>query len=77
MEPLFYVMAIMGCSDGSQACQQARVEPARYSSILACQAAMPDALQRNSDLSYPVISAACRANGMHMVDAQKAPGDRG
>ena len=68
MEPLFYVMAIMGCSDGSEACAQARVEPARYNSIAACQAAMPAALQRNSDLSFPVISATCRGTGVRMVD---------
>lgn len=68
MEPLFYVMAIMGCSDGSEACAQARVEPARYNSIAACQAAMPAALQRNSDLAFPVISAVCRGGGRRMAE---------
>ncbi len=68
MESLFYVMAIMGCADGSDQCREQRVEQARFSSIQACQAAMPAALERNSDLSYPVISAACRANGPRMVE---------
>lgn len=72
MDPLFYVMAIMGCSDGSAACQQARIEPVRYPTIAACQAAMPQALMRNSDLSFPVISAACRGGGVHMVDRAPA-----
>lgn len=67
MEPLFYVMAIMGCSDGAANCAEARVEPARYASIQACHAAMPAALERNADLSYPVISSACRSAGMRMV----------
>jgi len=33
MDSLFYVMAIMGCGDGSMACQQARVEQVQYRSI--------------------------------------------
>lgn len=70
MEPFFYVMAIMGCSDGSSLCAEARIEPVRYASIAACQAAMPQALMRNSDLSFPVISATCRGSGTQMVDRQ-------
>jgi hypothetical protein len=70
MEPLFYVMAIMGCGDGSDQCAQARVEQVQYRSIQACQAAMPAALQRNSDLSYPVISAACRTQGQLLTQQQ-------
>ncbi|MBY0519905.1 MAG: hypothetical protein K2P79_05700 [Sphingomonas sp.] len=72
MDPLFYVMAIMGCSDGSEACAQARVEPAQYRTIAACQAAMPQVLMRNSDLSFPVITATCRGSGIHMVDRRPA-----
>jgi hypothetical protein len=29
---------------------------------------MPAALQRNSDLSYPVLNAACQRQGERMVD---------
>lgn len=68
MEPLFYVMAIMGCSDGGSGCAEARVDPVRYSSIQACQAAMPAALLRHTDLEFPTIGAACRSNGPRMVD---------
>lgn len=71
MEPLFYVMAIMGCGDGSRQCEQARVEPARYHSAMLCQAAMPAALARNSDLSYPVITATCRATGEHLASVDQ------
>ena len=67
MEPLFYVLAIMGCSDGADACREARVQPVRYQSVQACQAAMPSALEQNTDLSFPVISAACRASGPQMA----------
>lgn len=61
MEPLVYVMAILGCSDGTAGCAQARVEPVRYRSIQACRAAMPSVLMRNSDLDFPEIGADCRA----------------
>ena len=71
MERLFFVMAIMGCSDGSANCAEARVEPARYATYAQCQAAMPAALMRNTDVDYPVVSAACRRNGQQMVQAQQ------
>lgn len=72
MEPLFYVMAIMGCSDGGTTCTEARVDQTHYASIQACQAAMPDVLARHTDLSYPVISSACRSSGVRMVETQSA-----
>lgn len=75
MEPLFYVMAIMGCGDGSAQCAQARVEPAQYRSIQQCQAAMPAALARNTDLDFPVVAAACQAKGQLMTQA-RTPGVR-
>lgn len=67
METLYYVMAIMGCNDAQAACTEARVEPARFESIAQCQAAMPRALARNSDLSFPVLAAACRQMGTQMA----------
>ena len=70
MEPIFYVLALMGCPDDGGACTEARVAPARYSSIQACQAAMPAALLRNTDIDFPSITAACRSNTVRMVDQQ-------
>ena len=58
MQPIFYVIAIMGCGDGSQVCQQQRVEPIHYVTAAACQAAMPAALERNTDIDAPEIQAA-------------------
>lgn len=69
MEPFYFVMAIMGCADGSTQCAEARVVPVRYASVAQCQAAMPATLQRNSDIDYPVISAACRSNRPQLVQA--------
>ena len=69
MEPIFYVMAILGCGDGSAACTEARVEPVHYQSIAQCRAALPQALARNTDLAYPTIAANCRASGEQMAKA--------
>lgn len=77
MDPLFYVMAIMGCGDGNSACQQARVEPVHYQSIRACQQAMPAALARNSDVDYPVVTATCQATGQLLVQTRAMPARRG
>jgi hypothetical protein len=68
MESLYYVMAIMGCGDSGAACQEARLEPVHYSSVMACQAAMPAALERNTDLAFPVVQAACQKRGMAIAD---------
>mgnify|MGYP001807075575 CR=1 FL=1 len=72
MTPVFFVLAIMGCDEGALGCSEARVEPARYATAAQCQAALPAALSRNTDLSFPVISAACRANGPQWVKADGA-----
>lgn len=77
MDPLFYIVAIMGCGDGGGACRQARVEPVHYTSIGACQAAMAGAIARNADIDYPVVTAACRATGQKLVQAERDPGRRG
>ena len=72
MEPLFYVIAIMGCGDAGDQCRQARIEPVRYESAVQCQAAMGSALARHTDLEYPVITAACQRSGSQMVEQVNA-----
>lgn len=73
MEPVFFVMAILGCGDGQVACSEMRVESVRFQSVAQCQAAMPNALARHADLDFPVVSAACRASGPVMVRAAAPP----
>lgn len=69
MEPVYFVMAILGCADDGQACRQERIEPARYQSASACQAAMDAALMRNTDIAYPVIGAACEQRSQRSAEA--------
>lgn len=63
MQPLFYVMAIMGCGDGNVQCTEAHVVPVRYESMAQCRAALPQALAQNTDVPYPMIGASCRTAG--------------
>lgn len=72
MEPLFFVMAIMGCSDGNTACAEALVETAHYATLQQCRAAMPAALMRNTDVDYPVVAANCRTNGQYIAQGKTA-----
>ena len=67
MEPALYVMAILGCGDAGGLCSQARVDPARYTSLQACQAAAPATLRRHADLDFPEIAAQCRTTGTRML----------
>lgn len=61
MEPLYYVMAIMGCADSGDMCSEARLAQPRFTTYQACQLAMDDQLMLNSDLSFPMIQAQCRS----------------
>lgn len=55
------LMAILGCGDAGDACQQVAVVPVRYESVSACVAAQDDVLAR-ADIMYPVVTAQCRAD---------------
>ena len=73
MEPVFYVMAILGCGDDQSQCREARIEPVRYQSAAQCQAAMVQVLPRHTDLSFPVIVAACQQRGERMARNEARP----
>ena len=77
MSSILYVIAIMGCADDSSQCRSARIEPATYTSIQSCQAAMPDALVRNTDLSYPTIAAACQQQSARLASNDPPQPSRG
>ena len=75
MAPVFFVMAIMGCGDGAQRCELARTLPTRYETAAQCQAALPQALVDNTDVPFPTITAACRAQPRSLAskDAKGKP----
>ena len=63
MEPVFYVMAILGCGDLGDQCRPVRSLPVRYASEAACIAATAPALGANTDIDYPTVTAECRRGG--------------
>ena len=60
MGPGFYIIAIMGCADGSAACTPLATLSTRYESRRACLAASDAALNANSDFDYPTLLAQCQ-----------------
>jgi hypothetical protein len=63
MAPLIYVIAIMGCGEGDQACREVQVAAPRFATQAACAAATADILARYTDLDYPSVVAQCRRDG--------------
>ncbi len=60
MGPGFFVIAILGCADGSGACTPVATLDTRYESRAACSAAAEPALAANSDFDFPTLRAECR-----------------
>ena len=63
MEPILYVMAILGCGESDASCRELRVEAVEYRSEAACLAATEAALLRSDDLPFPTVVAQCRPAG--------------
>ena len=67
MEPLAFVIAILGCGDAGTVCERVAVEPARYETQSACQAAMETALANHTDVLFPVVQARCETRGYRIA----------
>ena len=73
MGPGFYVIAILGCTDGSTACTPVATMPTRYESRDTCQAATADALIAGGEFDFPTLLAQCRPG--QAPAAERAPRD--
>jgi hypothetical protein len=60
MGPGFFVIAILGCADGSAVCTPVATIPTRYESRDACVAATASTLAANGDFDFPTLLAECR-----------------
>jgi hypothetical protein len=70
----FFLIAILGCADGSAACTPVATMPTRYESRAACAAATNAALTSNTEFVFPTIVAVCRpAAAPASADRQAAP----
>ncbi|HEU0097174.1 MAG TPA: hypothetical protein VFQ67_00230 [Allosphingosinicella sp.] len=78
MEPLTFLIAIMGCGEGDAPCRQVRTLETRYESQAACTAATEAALVRNTDIDFPVVAAECvpagARPGLPRANEVKRPG---
>ena len=61
MGPGYFIIAILGCADGSQACTRVATMPTQYASEQACAASVSAALAASTDLDFPTLVAECRA----------------
>ena len=60
MEPILFVMAILGCGESDAPCREVAVVVTRYRSEAACLAAAGTELSRRDDVLYPSVVAQCR-----------------
>lgn len=74
MEPVFYIMAILGCGEADTACQQVAVAEQRYESAEACNRATAEMIERNAGVEFPVVVAQCKPEGQ-MLGAEIMPAD--
>jgi hypothetical protein len=78
MGPVAYVIAILGCADGSAACQPVATVATRYESQAACSAATGAALASSNDFDFPTIVAECRAvSPVPAAQTKERPAARG
>ena len=76
MGPGYFIIAILGCADGSQACTPVATIPTRYETAASCSAATGNALLANTDFDFPTIVAECRSmKGPASASANEAPDD--
>jgi len=73
MGPGFFVIAILGCADGSAACTPVATMPTRYESQHACEAATVSALQGSGDFDFPTLIAQCRPAKAPSADRTPKP----
>lgn len=71
MGPAYFVIAILGCADGGNACTEVTTLQTHYSSEAQCTAATPSALLENSAFDYPTLVASCRSRETKTADAQR------
>ena len=71
MGPGFFVIAILGCADGSTACTRVATISTRYESREACAAAAAPTLAANGDFDFPTLMAECRP--VKAPAAERAP----
>jgi hypothetical protein len=73
MGPAYYVIAILGCADGSEQCTPLATVPTRYESDAACAAAVVPALEARTDFDFPTLVAECRPVVLPVANSDERP----
>lgn len=60
MGPVYYVIAILGCADGSTQCTPVATVPTHFANEQECSARTSQALMDNNNFDYPTLVAQCR-----------------
>ena len=63
MQPLLFIMAIIGCGESDAPCRELGVSEPVYASEAQCLAATEEALLALDDAAFPALVAECRAAG--------------
>ncbi len=71
-----FLIAILGCADGSAECTPVATMPARYESRASCAAATNAALEASTEFDYPTIVAECRLAPSRTSADRLAPSDK-
>jgi hypothetical protein len=73
MEPVYYVIAILGCADGSSQCTPVATVPTHYASQQACSAGTQQAVLARTDFDFPTLLAECRLSKAAATASQEEP----
>ena len=73
MDSVYYVIAILGCPDGSSQCTPVATEPTHYASQAECSAQTQQALLRNNQFDFPTLVAECRATDPRTIASTGEP----
>jgi hypothetical protein len=68
MEAGYFIIAILGCADGSSQCTPVMTVPTHYATEAECEAATPAAVMAHTNFDFPSLLAECR------VERKPAPG---
>ena len=57
----YFVIAVLGCSDGGSTCTPVATLQTHYATEAQCSAATAGALEKNTDFDFPTLLARCSA----------------
>ncbi|MEO5774580.1 MAG: hypothetical protein ABIQ32_10750 [Sphingomicrobium sp.] len=69
----YFIIALLGCADGSANCTQVATLPTRYATQAECAASVNAVLAENSDFDFPTMMAECRAVSAPLSTQRERP----